>query len=40
MKIIFSGAIIKETLANELIFLNLLTIEKVENRKTQNAIKY
>ena len=36
---IFKGTIIKETLTDELI-LDLLTIEKVEIWKTQNAIKY
>jgi len=36
---IFNGAIIKETLTDELL-LDLLTIEKVEIWKTQNAIKY
>ena len=35
----FKGAIIKETLVDEL-FLDLLTIEKVEIWKTQNSIKY
>lgn len=35
----FSGAIIKETLTDELL-LDLLTIDKVEIWKTENAIKY
>ena len=35
----YEGVIIKETLSDEL-FLDLLTIEKVEICKTNNAIKY
>ena len=35
----FEGAIIKETLSNEL-FLDLLTIDKVEIWKTSETIKY